>query len=287
MTEPLLHRVLCTSPQGIHRTAFWEWPCEQSGPRPVLFCAHGLTRNGRDFDLIAQRLRKHYRVIAVDYVGRGQSDRLADAAGYAVPQYLADSLTVIARLGAEQVTWLGTSMGGIVGMVLAGMPNNPIETLVLNDIGPQIAAEGLQRISTMVGRAPQLTGYDQAKAIVVTNSATFGPHSEAHWDLFVKHYVVQRAGEWVFNYDAAIAHGTRQSQREPINLWPYYDQIKVQTLLIRGATSDLLSADIALQMTQRGPKAQLVEFAGVGHAPTLLPSDQIDAVENFLLKATV
>jgi pimeloyl-ACP methyl ester carboxylesterase len=287
MSEPTLHRVLCASPQGIHRTAFWEWPCQLGSHSPVLFCAHGLTRNGRDFDLIAQRLSRYFRVIAVDFVGRGESDRLADSAGYAVPQYLADSLCVIARLGVEQVNWLGTSMGGLVGMVLASLPKTPIKTLVLNDIGPEIAPEGLQRISTMVGKAPKLNDYEQAKAIVVANSATFGEHSAAHWDLFVKHYVVKRGDQWVFNYDPAIVHGTRQSQREPINLWPYYDQIKANTLVIRGATSDLFAPDIAEQMTQRGPRAQLVEIPGVGHAPTLLPSDQIDVIENFLVKASV
>jgi pimeloyl-ACP methyl ester carboxylesterase len=282
MIIPQLHHVLCMSPQGLHRTAFWEWTDPTEANLPVLFCAHGLTRNGRDFELVAQRLSKRYRVIAIDYVGRGQSDRLPSAANYIVPQYVADSLTVIARLGVDQVTWLGTSMGGIVGMVLAAMPKTPIKTLVLNDIGPEIAPAGLARIATMVGRAPELSDYEQAKKIVVANSSNFGEHSEAHWELFVKHYVVAQGKNWVFNYDPAIAQGTKQSQREPINLWPYYDQIKAPTLVIRGALSDLFAADVAQQMTVRGPKAKLIVIDRVGHAPTLLPSDQIDHIEQFL-----
>ncbi len=284
ITEPKLHFFACQSPQAIHQTAVWEWPYvgPPSDQPPVLFCAHGLTRNGRDFDLVAQRMSKRYRVLAIDFVGRGRSGWLANSAGYVVGQYVADSVSVFTQLGISSVNWLGTSMGGIVGMVLAAMPNTPIHTLILNDIGPELDPVGLQRLTSFSGRAPQLTGYEQAKQIVIGNSATFGEHSPQHWELFVKHYVVNRDGQWVFNYDPGIATGTQESQSAPVNLWPYYDQIKARTLVIRGALSDLLAADIAAQMTQRGPKAKHIDVPGVGHAPTLLPAAQIDLVDQFL-----
>jgi pimeloyl-ACP methyl ester carboxylesterase len=283
--NPQLHFVSCQSALGIHRTAVWEWPTlANSTTVPTVFCAHGLTRNGRDFDLVAQRLRSRFRVLAVDFVGRGQSDRVSDPALYAVPQYVADSLCVLAHFSLTEIAWLGTSMGGIVGMAMASSATTPIKTLVLNDIGPQIASAGLARIATNVGRAPQLTDYEQAKKIVIANSATFGQHSAEHWDLFVKHYVVKQGDRWIFNYDPTIVRGTYESQREPINLWPLYDQIRARTLVLRGAESDLFEAEVAAQMTQRGPRAQLVEIARVGHAPTLLPADQIDIIENFLIK---
>ena len=144
MTSPRLRHVQCLDPRGLHRMAYWEWG--DPANRDVLVCVHGLSRQGRDFDVLAQALVDRYRVVCPDVVGRGESDRLADPAGYQIPTYVADMVTLVARLDVEQVDWVGTSMGGLIGMALGGLPNTPIRKMVLNEVGPHIEPVALQRI---------------------------------------------------------------------------------------------------------------------------------------------
>lgn len=277
--------VQCLSPSGLHRMAYTEWG-ERSNPR-VLVCVHGLTRNGRDFDALAEAMSAHYRVICPDVVGRGHSARLRDPAGYAVPQYMADMVTLIARLDVERVDWLGTSMGGLIGLALAAQPGSPIRKLVLNDVGPLITVESLRRISEYVGGDPNWVSFDEALAYVKLVCAPFGALSEGQWHHLTETSVVQcEDGRWHFRYDPRIAEPFKASFGEQgISLWPLYEAVSCRTLAIRGADSDLLTRETWQKMASCGPRAELAEISGVGHAPMFLDEGQISVVRDFLLSA--
>ncbi|MDE2439490.1 MAG: alpha/beta hydrolase [Betaproteobacteria bacterium] len=277
--------VQCIGPSGLHRMAYTEWGARDN-PR-VLICVHGLTRNGRDFDALAAAMSAHYRVICPDVVGRGHSGRLRDPAGYGIPQYVADMVTLIARLNVDSVHWVGTSMGGLIGMALAAQEGAPIHKLVLNDVGPLITVESLQRIATYVGTDPTWTTFDEALAFVKFVSMPFGQLTEAQWYHLTETSVLQRPdGRWAFRYDPRIAEPFRAAfVDKDIDLWPVYDQLACPTLAIRGAESDLLTAETWQNMGSRGPCARLAEIPGVGHAPMFQSDDQIDIVRDFLLSA--
>ena len=277
--------VQCLSPSGLHRMAYTEWGDRQN-PR-VLVCVHGLTRNGRDFDALAEAMSAHYRVICPDVVGRGQSSRLRDPAGYGVPQYLADMVTLIARLGVDRVDWVGTSMGGLIGMALAAQEGTPIGKMLLNDVGPLITLDALKRIAAYVGMDPTWATFDEALAYVKLISAPFGPLTEVQWWHLTETSVAQRAdGRWGFLYDPQIAASFKASfADQDINLWPFYGLIKCPTLVMRGAESDLLTRETWQQMGEYGPRAKLVEVPGVGHAPMFLNDEQISIARDFLLQS--
>jgi pimeloyl-ACP methyl ester carboxylesterase len=276
----------CVHPGGTHRMAFVEWG-DPWNPDIVL-CVHGLTRCGRDFDDLARVLAADFRVVCPDVAGRGQSEWLADPNLYSLPQYGADMLALIAALMPRQLHWVGTSMGGLIGMGIASQPATPIGKLVLNDVGPVITAASLKRIGQYLGNAPRFDSYAQIEGYVRAVSPGFGPLSDAQWQHLTTH-VVRRAedGKFEFLYDPKIAVSYVQaliaSGGQDIDLWPLYEMIACRTLLLRGEQSDLLTRETAEAMTQRGPRAQLVEIPGVGHAPTLMASDQINVVRNFLL----
>lgn len=284
MNLPNLRFVTCVSPAGLHRIAYWEWAARSGlAEAPVVVCVHGLTRNGRDFDALAQQLSEHFRVICPDMAGRGRSDRLAQSALYAIPQYLADCVALIARLDVDQVGWVGTSMGGLVGMSLAALANNPVRCLVLNDVGPELSVEGLARIGDYVGKAPNFASYEECLAYTKVIAAGFGPHDASGWDLLARHYWTESGGRWRVHYDPRIAEPFASAGRAgPVSLWPLYDAIRCATLVLRGAKSDLLQSGTAQAMTERGPRAKLVQVEGVGHAPSLIPQNQITTVKQFL-----
>jgi pimeloyl-ACP methyl ester carboxylesterase len=287
MAEAELRRrsVLCASPKGLHRMAYVEWGDARN--RDVLVCVHGLTRSGRDFDDLARALCGQFRVVCPDLAGRGDSDKLPDPLLYGVPQYLADMVTLIARLDCEALSWVGTSLGGLVGMALAAQPGNPIKKLVLNDAGPVVSRAALQRIAAYVGVIPKFATLEKAEEYVRTISAPFGPHTDAQWRTLTEHWVREQPdGTWRPHYDARMAVAFRASMPEEgdLELWPFYDAIRCPTLVLRGELSDLLSRDTATAMTRRGPKAKLAEVHGVGHAPTLMHAGQIALVRDFLLQ---
>lgn len=263
--------------------AYYEWG-RADNPR-VLVCVHGLGRCARDFDNLARALSDHYRVVCPDVAGRGDSDWLADPMLYDVPLYVADMVTLIARLDVEQVHWVGTSMGGLIGMALAAQQETPITRLVLNEAGPVVSKVSLERIATYFGKVPPLPSFEAAVQLVRTVSAPFGPHTDEEWRFLTEVVVRKMAdGAWRMHYDPRIAEPfRRQITDKDIELWPTYDAVRCPTFVIRGAQSDLLSRDTAEQMTQRGPRAKLVELPGIGHAPTLLHADQIALVRDFLL----
>ena len=285
MTEPRLNHVQCLGACGLHRMAYWEWG-EQANPR-VLVCVHGLARQGRDFDTLAQRLSDRYRVICPDVVGRGRSDHLLNPQGYQVPAYVADMVTLLARLDAEQVDWLGTSMGGLIGLGLAALPQSPVRRLVLNDVGPAIQYQALQRIGTYLGMPLHVDNLQQGAAYLWSISQSFGPHTPEQWLALSRPMFRPEGSGLKLHYDPQIAVPFRAITPELAAagegaLWHAYDALRQPTLLLRGADSDLLSAATAQAMTQRGPKARLHEFAGVGHAPTLVTDKQINVVQDFL-----
>lgn len=278
------HTVQCLSPAGLHRIAYTEWG-DARNPR-VLVCVHGLSRVGRDFDDLARALCADYRVVCPDIVGRGRSDWLADPTDYQIPQYVADMVTLLARLDADSVHWVGTSMGGLIGVALAAMPDAPITRLVLNDVGPLLKAEALKRIAEYLGQSPVFADFAQAEAYIRAVSASFGLTTDAQWRRLTEVSLVAAAGGgWRLHYDPAIALPlrTQGSGSVDIDLWHIYDAIRCPTLVVRGAQSDLLDRTTLAAMAIRGPHAATIEIPEVGHAPMFMDPGQIDIVRNFLL----
>ena len=278
--------VLCLSGTGFHRMHYVEWGDPDA--ERVAICVHGLTRNGRDFDFLAQALAPDCRVVCPDIAGRGNSDWLYAKKDYAYPQYCADIAALIARVTAggkpRRVYWVGTSMGGVIGMLLASRTQSPIEKLVLNDVGTVIPKAALERICSYVGRDPRFKTLDELEAMLRIVCAPFGPLTDAQWRHLAETGARQHEdGSWGLRYDPGIAIPFQKGPFEDVDLWPFWDAIACPTLLLRGANSDLLLKETATAMTQRGPRPRLVEFEGVGHAPMLMADDQIRVVRDFLL----
>jgi len=287
MDHPRLHHVQCLNSHGLHRMAYWEWG-DPLNPQ-VLVCVHGLTRQGRDFDVLAQALCGHYRVVCPDVVGRGESDWLPDPNGYAVPTYIADMLTLLARLNAQALDWLGTSMGGLIGMGLASLPNNPIRRLVLNDVGPRMELASLVRIGHYVSQPGQWNTFEEAAEALRVLTPGFGPHTTEQWHALTRPQLRQDSDHrWVLRYDPGIAEPFKRLNLDAVDtgqaqLWQAWDRITAPTLLLRGGQSDLVTPDTAHEMACRGPKARIEVFEGVGHAPTLVVPGQVQVVSEFLL----
>jgi pimeloyl-ACP methyl ester carboxylesterase len=264
--------------------AYLEWG--EPGSPKTLICVHGLTRCASDFDRLAEEMVRHgYRVVCPDVAGRGDSDWLKNPAEYAVTTYVSDMRTLIARLDVKAVHWVGTSLGGLIGMALAAMPGSPLTKLVLNDVGPVLTAVALDRIGSYLGRWPPLPTLDAAERYVRSISASFGAHSDTEWRLLTEHVVRKNPdGSLRMHYDPAIAVPfNAELPHRDVELWNSYDAIRCPTLVLRGEHSDLLTRDAVRQMGSRGPRAKIVEIPGVGHAPTLLRDDQIAIVREFLL----
>ena len=284
---------------GPRRLAWWDWPC--AGPQDhIVVCVHGLSRQGRDFDALARRLAPQARVVAVDVAGRGHSDWLAEPMAYQLGTYAADLAALITHLRqampAACLDWVGTSMGGLIGIALAAQPALGLRRLVLNDVGPVIRWDALRRIASYLGLDPSFASEQEAVDYLASISAGFGPHTPVQWLALSRPMLREREGRWRLHYDPAIAEPVRAlmapmdeaASRQALEqgeaaLWALYDQITAPTLLLRGANSDLLTRETALAMAARGPRARCVEFAGVGHAPTLMADDQVEAVAAFVL----
>lgn len=267
-------------PSGFHRLVYAEWGAA-TAPR-TLICVHGLTRNGRDFDRLAAALSERYRVICPDVAGRGRSDWLP-AAEYTYPQYLADMTVLIARLGAGDVDWLGTSMGGLIGMQLAAAAQSPVRRLILNDIGPFIPKAALARIGDYVGKDPHFASLDELEAYLRKIHAPFGPMTDQDWrHLALQGYRRRESGGFALAYDPGVAAGFLAGVKQDVDLWALWDKIACPVLVLRGANSDVLTASTAKEMQKRGPKAKVIDCAGAGHAPGLVTEDQIAAIRDWL-----
>jgi pimeloyl-ACP methyl ester carboxylesterase len=278
-TLPRERSLKSLSLHGFHRVVWHEWGNPANSR--IVICVHGLTRSGRDFDVLGEALARTHRVLAVDMPGRGRSEWLSVKTDYVYPTYLTTLTALIAASGAESVDWVGTSMGGLLGIVMAAQPGTPIARLVINDVGPTVEPAALARIGTYVGTNP--TFATEAELIAYVRAISpFGPHDDAQWDHLARTTMSRRPDDrFGFVYDPGIAVPFRNGAASP-DLWPLWDAVACPTLVLRGAESDLLSATTARAMTQRGPKARLVEFAGVGHAPTLLVRDQVETIVDFL-----
>jgi pimeloyl-ACP methyl ester carboxylesterase len=294
MADPTLNYVSCPDAASGHRMAYWQWG--DASATHTIVCVHGLTRQGRDFDVLAQALvaasQEPLRVVCPDVVGRGQSDWLANPQGYGIPSYSADMLALLAQLQPKTLDWVGTSMGGLIGMAVcahAQAVGATVRRLVLNDVGPVLEWQSLVRIGAYLGKNMHFDSLQQAADALWSIASSFGPHTPAQWLELSRHMVRDDPQGGVrLHYDPAIGLpflGVTQEQtvQGEAALWGLYDAISAQTLLLRGADSDLLSRQTAQQMTERGPRARLVEFAGVGHAPTLVAQPQLDTVLSFLL----
>lgn len=274
------HRAL--GPHGFHRVHYTEWG-DPDNPK-VLICVHGLTRTGRDFDFLAAALEHEYRVICPDVVGRGQSDWLNDKSDYTYPLYVNDIAMLLARIDAERIDWIGTSMGGLIGIFLASYAGSPIHKMVINDIGPRIPAAGLQRVAAYVGQLMAFDSIEKMEKFLRAIAATFGNLSDEQWRHMTIHSARQlEDGRYTFAYDPGIAKNFKTLDLKDIDLWSMWDAIHCPTLVLRGEHSDVLEHSDAVAMTERGPKAKLIEFPGMGHAPALMADDQIAVVRNWLL----
>lgn len=281
---------LSLGPSGFHRIAYTEWG-QRHNPHTVV-CMHGLTRNGRDFDFLAERLQPRYRVLCPDAPGRGKSDWLPQAAQYNYQQYMADAAALIARASAPladagdeaawMLDWVGTSMGGLIGLMLASMPHSPINKLVLNDVGPEVPASALNRLGEYVGKDPAFETLDAFEAYLRQVHAPFGPLSDAQWRHLAEHSHRMEDGAYRSNYDPAIGEAFAQPLRENVELWSLWEQIKIPVLVLRGAQSDLLTPETVARMQAVRPDIELAEFEGVGHAPALMDEEQMRIIEAFL-----
>lgn len=304
-TPPRPHTFMSLGPRGFHRLAYTEWG-EADNPH-IVVCVHGFTRNSHDFDVLAAQLADRCRVVCVDMVGRGESDWLENKDDYDYSLYLSDAAALLARLmpaqseGGEakrpvtEVDWIGTSMGGLVGMMLAAKANAPIRRLVLNDVGPMIPWAALTRLRNIhLKQVTRFRSLDQVEAHLREVYATFGLLDDELWKYVVRHSAYQlEDGNYILTYDPAIMYGMNHARRggvefghnffAGVDLWPVWDRVQCRTLVLRGGESDVLLASTAREMERRGPRAEIVELPGIGHAPWLMAPDQVSIVREFLL----
>jgi pimeloyl-ACP methyl ester carboxylesterase len=283
--SPRLDFVQCITPFGLHRMAYNEYGDPDNSR--VLVCVHGLSRAKEDFTDLAHAMLDHYRVVCPDVPGRGDSDWLPDPSLYQYPIYVADMVTLLARVNAKTVHWFGTSMGGLIGMLLAAQKGTPIERMVLNDVGPVVTGLSLDRIASYVGKTMTFPSYAEATDYVRCASTSFGAHTDVQWRQFVDVVIKKTAGGFALHYDPAIAralHLPEGKHHDDVDLWQVYDAITCPVLAVRGEQSDLLRAETHQEMARRGPRAELATIPKVGHAPTFMSAGQIDIAREFLLR---
>ena len=268
------------SSTGFHRIHYTEWG-EADNPR-VLICAHGLTRCGRDFDTLAKSLQGHYRVICPDVAGRGESAWLTNKSDYNYVQYMNDMAALVARTGADTVHWVGTSMGGIIGMLLASHANTPIARMVVNDVGALIPKASLERIGMYLGASPRFADFESV-VMAVRAVSPFGEMSDDTWRQLTVPLVVQQAdGAWMFRYDPGVGEAFAQGAIQDVDLSSVWDKVTCPVLITRGAESDLLLKETFDAMCRKSG-VRGVEFPHVGHAPMFQEAGQIKVVREFLL----
>lgn len=276
-------------PEQFHRTTVYEWG-DTDNP-DILVCVHGLTRNGRDFDFLAERLSDTYRILSPDIVGRGKSERLQDPMDYTYPQYMADLLVMLQALDVPACNWVGTSMGGILGMMIATFHPDKIQRLILNDIGAVVAKQGLDRIASYAGITMDFPDRQTAEEALRRIFTPFGVNGDAQWAHLFEYTLKQNAqGGFSFTYDPDItapfkAETKNYQEVKAVELWPLWKGIHCPVLVIRGAESDILLRETVEEMRKLHPQTTVTEIAGVGHAPTLFEPEQIDIIQNWF-KAT-
>lgn len=264
---------------GFHRLHYVSWG--QASDHPTSICVHGLQRNSRDFDFLAQDLAKDRLVVCPDMVGRGLSDWMLDVHGYTYPQYMADLTGLIARLHQDIFDWIGTSMGGVLGMILAALPKNPIRRLVLNDVGAMLPATTLRKMRH-ASRQWSFTSLEMAEKYLQRVLASFGPLTKEQIHHYASHCLKQtEVGTYIFTYDPKIVDTYDNGERD-VELWPFWEKVSCPTLLIRGQESEVLTLPTVQRMKEMKPDLEIVEFPGVGHAPALMEFSQIQLIRTFL-----
>lgn len=272
------HQILTYAGQQFVETHFTDWGSPDN-PN-LVFCVHGLTRHCRDFDELALALSDRYRVIAVDVVGRGLSGWLDDAQHYHYGSYIQQLTAVLSHVNARSVRWVGTSMGGLLGMLMAAAPHTPIVQLVLSDVGPVVPKAALEAIADYLGKAPAFGSFAELERYVRQVHSGFGALSDQQWRHLATHGSYEQGGKWHLHYDPAIATNFTAIEGD-VDLSPAWQQLRCPVLVLRGAQSSLLTAEAAAAMTSH-PRVTLYEFAGVGHAPMMMSADQIHIVKSFL-----
>jgi pimeloyl-ACP methyl ester carboxylesterase len=274
-------RVRSIGHHGFHQIAYRDWG--DVNARKTLFCVHGLTRNSHDFDPLARVLAGRNRVICPDLAGRGRSDWLENSRDYHLLQYNLDLTVLAARIGAESFDWIGTSLGGLMGIALAGIPNSPIRRLVINDIAPEIPVPALRRISLYIGEDRRFPDLEALEAHLRETLASFGPMTDTDWRRMAETSSIPTNGGYRLAYDPGIAQNFRNYWLLiHANLWRFWDRIRCPVLILRGTDSDFLTPFLLERMLRRLPHAEVIEFEGVGHTPTLNAPDQIDPVQEWL-----
>ncbi len=270
---------------GFHRLNYLEWgDVEKFQSQETLVCVHGLTRNAHDFDYFAQKLCDQYRIVCPDVVGRGDSDHLEASDGYNYLQYNADMNALIARLNVTEVNWIGTSMGGIIGMVLASVQQSPIRRLVVNDIGPEVSRDALMSIAEYIGRTDEFASLKELEDHLRTIYKEFAPMSDDDWEQMA-HYSSRRTkrGTWRRKVDSRVGEAFRDSITYfNVDMWDTWESISCPVLVLRGKDSSFLSEQTAKRMLECGPETTLVEFDDTGHTPTLRNDEQVDVIADWL-----
>ncbi len=270
---------------GFHRINYLEWgDAEQFKHQETLLCVHGLTRNARDFDYFAERMCTKYRVVCPDVVGRGDSDHITTPDGYNYLQYNSDMNALIARLGVTEINWIGTSMGGIIGMVLASVAQSPIRRLVVNDIGPEVSREALMSIAEYIGRSEEFASVDEVEALLRSIYKEFAPMSDADWAHMAKYSCCRtNHGTFRLKVDSRVGEAFRDSiSYFNVDMWETWERITCPVLILRGRESSFLSEETATRMLARGPETTLVEFDDTGHTPTLRNEEQVAVISDWL-----
>ena len=272
------------APREFHRIAYTEWGAPDN-PRVVL-CVHGLTRNGRDFDTLAASLAQQFRVVCPDMPGRGRSDWLQHKQDYSYPTYCAAACALLAHLRVEEVVWVGTSMGALIGMMLAALPRTPIRRLLMNDAGPFIPRAAIERLRSYVGSDPRFDSFAALLSFVREVYAPFGPLDEGQWLTLAEASARKlEGGGYALAYDPDIAQNLRAGEAADVVLWPLWDALQCPTLVLHAERSDILSVATCEEMVRRRPGTQVRHLAAVGHAPSLMQPEQVALVKEFLLYA--
>lgn len=275
--------LLGINPLGFHKIAYTDW-----GDSPkIIICMHGLTRNGRDFDYLAENLSNNYRIICPDLPGRGASEKFNNPRFYNQAQYAADATSLIARTNAQSIIWIGTSLGGALGMYLASLQNTPIKALVLNDIGPVISKIGISRISKYANKELIFATMDDVENYLRRAYNTSEEVTDEQWRQLAKSSVYKLDGQYTLAYDPNAGNGLRKWWIGDIKLWSWWSKIQCPVLVLRGARSDILLPETVARMQTEGPDTTVFEIPGCGHAPMLMTRDQIDMIQNWLSTVAV
>jgi pimeloyl-ACP methyl ester carboxylesterase len=289
--SPRFGQFIALGPHGFTQMGYTAWGSDEA--ERTVVCVHGLTRNSRDFDFLAQRLAAlGMRVVAPDLPGRGRSAPVANAEDYGTPLYLAVMGALVAHLRVSEIDWIGTSLGGHIGMELAARPGSPIQRLVLNDFGASVPAAALQRIGSYLKKARLFASLIDAEAYLREIYAPFGALSEAQWRHIAEHSVVEENGQLRLNYDPKIVTQFSRPMFLDVSLWRVWERVACSVLILHGENSDLLLPETVVEMKRRGLAAdqgrvQSIEIPNCGHAPALMTDEQVRLVEDFLLAKSV